>query len=269
MMTWQANLFSGNKRYATGNGGALQTMDEALMKQLDTAGQNPVAIILGCADSRAPIEILFDVRPGDLFVLRNAGNTCGAGKGSVIGSAEYAIGNLNTKLFCVTGHTKCGALTAAVQTAIANVDTSTVAGSIGIVLDDIMDSAKEAIAILPDSPQVRVPAPPIPSISSPSPSLHSPQADQIAFAISSPLIPSHLSLPSPQADQIALTPTLTLTPTLPAGRPDRPRHQAQHLRHDEEARRVLADGQGRHCQGRPLALRRVLRHLHGRRRVAR
>jgi len=149
----KANLFSGNKRYATGNGGALQTMDEALMKQLDTAGQNPISIILGCADSRAPIEILFDVRPGDLFVLRNAGNTCGAGKGSVIGSAEYAIGNLNTKLFCVTGHTKCGALTAAVQTAIANVDTSTVAGSIGIVLDDIMDSAKEAIAILPDSPQ--------------------------------------------------------------------------------------------------------------------
>jgi len=94
------------------------------------------------------------VRPGDLFVLRNAGNTCSEGQDSVIGSAEYSIGNLNTKLFCVTGHTKCGALTAAVQTALAGVDTKTMTGSsIGIVLDDIMDSAKEAIAILPDSPQ--------------------------------------------------------------------------------------------------------------------
>jgi len=147
-----AALQAGNKRYHTGNGGAMQTMDEALMAQLNTAGQNPVSIILGCADSRAPIEILFDVRPGDLFVLRNAGNTCSEGQDSVIGSAEYSIGNLNTKLFCVTGHTKCGALTAAVQTALAGVDTKTVAGSIGIVLDDIMSPAKEAIAILPDSP---------------------------------------------------------------------------------------------------------------------
>jgi carbonic anhydrase len=148
----KAGLFSGNKRYATGNGGALQTMDDALMRQLDQAGQNPIAIILGCADSRAPIEILFDVRPGDLFVLRNAGNTCSEAKDAIIGSAEYAIGNLNTKLFCVTGHTKCGALTAAVNAAIAGVDTSTVGGSIGIVLDDIMVPAKEALAIIPDAP---------------------------------------------------------------------------------------------------------------------
>ena len=55
------------------------------------------------------------MRPGDLFVLRNAGNTCEAVQGSLIGSAEYAIANLRTKLLVVSGHTKCGAVTAAVD----------------------------------------------------------------------------------------------------------------------------------------------------------
>jgi len=146
-----AAIYSGNKRYATGNGGALQTMDETLMKQLDTAGQNPVSIILGCADSRAPIEIMFDVRPGDLFVLRNAGNSVASYKGSIIGSAEYAIGVLKTKLLCVCGHTKCGALTAAVNTVLAGGDTDAAGGSISIVLEDIIDPAKEAVALLPDA----------------------------------------------------------------------------------------------------------------------
>lgn len=146
-----AAIYSGNKRYATGNGGVLQTMDETLMKQLDTAGQRPVSIILGCADSRAPIEIMFDVRPGDLFVLRNAGNSVASYKGSIIGSAEYAIGVLGVKLLCVTGHTKCGALTAAVNTVLAGGDTDAAGGSISIVLEDIIDPAKEAVALLPDA----------------------------------------------------------------------------------------------------------------------
>ena len=54
------------------------TMDKQLLMQLSEGGQNPISVVLGCADSRAPIEILFDMRPGDLFVLRNAGNTCEA-----------------------------------------------------------------------------------------------------------------------------------------------------------------------------------------------
>ena len=81
--------------------------DSSLLVKLSEGGQNPEAIVLGCADSRAPIEILFDVRPGDLFVLRNAGNTCAAAKSDLIGSIEYAISHLHTKLLVVTGHTKC------------------------------------------------------------------------------------------------------------------------------------------------------------------
>jgi len=75
-------LYSGNKRYSNGRGGFNQLSgDEKLLKQLSEGGQNPVAVIVGCADSRAPIEMLFDMRPGDLFVLRNAGNTCASNKG--------------------------------------------------------------------------------------------------------------------------------------------------------------------------------------------
>jgi len=146
----RAALYSGNRRFAVGNGGKMKTMNEELMMQLTEGGQLPVSIVLGCADSRAPIEILFDVRPGDLFVLRNAGNTCASAKGSLIGSAEYAIGPLNCKFLVVTGHTKCGAVTAAVQTVLAGGDTAAIAGSIGKVLDDIVECAKEAVALLPD-----------------------------------------------------------------------------------------------------------------------
>ena len=99
-------LYSGNKRYSNGRGGFNQLSgDEKLLKQLSEGGQNPVAVIVGCADSRAPIEMLFDMRPGDLFVLRNAGNTCASNKGSLVGSAEYSISHLRTKLVVIAGHT--------------------------------------------------------------------------------------------------------------------------------------------------------------------
>ena len=51
-------------------------------------GQAPHTAIIGCADSRAPLELVFDAMPGDIFVLRNAGNTCTHAEGSVMGSLE-------------------------------------------------------------------------------------------------------------------------------------------------------------------------------------
>ena len=164
-----ATMFAGNKRYAIGKGGQTKAQDKKLLVELSEGGQNPISVVLGCADSRAPIEILFDVRPGDLFVLRNAGNTCASSKGSLIGSAEYAISHLRTKLLVVTGHTKCGAVTAALQTVhkycdeiggIAKLDEAEVekmmallsgnAGSIGDVLKNIVLVAAEAVRQLPD-----------------------------------------------------------------------------------------------------------------------
>ena len=145
-----AMLYAGNLRYASGKGGYNQFFgDQKLLCKLCESGQNPVSVIIGCADSRAPIEMLFDMRPGDLFVLRNAGNTCASNKGSLIGSAEYSITHLRTKVLVVMGHTKCGAVAAAIDAAHSNTDLSTVAGSIGYLLADIIDSAKKAAASSP------------------------------------------------------------------------------------------------------------------------
>lgn len=73
-------------------------------------GQQPWAAILGCADSRVPLEILFDAGFGDIFVVRVAGNVASAEQ---IGSLEYAVAVLGTPLVIVLGHTGCGAVQAA------------------------------------------------------------------------------------------------------------------------------------------------------------
>ena len=82
----------------------------ARRKELQTA-QHPFAVILGCADSRVSPELLFDQGLGDLFVIRVAGNIV---DDAVLGSIEYAVEHLGTKLIMVLGHEKCGAVSAAV-----------------------------------------------------------------------------------------------------------------------------------------------------------
>lgn len=146
-----AELYAGNRRYANGKGGGLLIHDQRLLEQLSESGQNPKAVVLGCADSRAPVEILFDMRPGDLFVLRTAGNTISSAKGAILGSAEYAIGNLGSKLIVVAGHTKCGAVTASVDSVRTGKPHSGFPGSIGKVLEDMHEVAAETVAQEPNS----------------------------------------------------------------------------------------------------------------------
>ena len=76
------------------------------------AGQRPIAIILGCSDSRAPAELVFDQGLGDLFVIRVAGNIVAP---SQIGSVEFAASEFGTPLVVVMGHTRCGAVQATVD----------------------------------------------------------------------------------------------------------------------------------------------------------
>eukprot|EP00416_Gambierdiscus_australes_P017191 CAMPEP_0171071488 /NCGR_PEP_ID=MMETSP0766_2-20121228/10348_1 /TAXON_ID=439317 /ORGANISM="Gambierdiscus australes, Strain CAWD 149" /LENGTH=763 /DNA_ID=CAMNT_0011528031 /DNA_START=39 /DNA_END=2330 /DNA_ORIENTATION=- len=144
-----ALLYVGNRRYAVGKGGQMLLHDERVRFRLSESGQNPIAVVVGCADSRAPIEIMFDCPPGDLFVLRNAGNTTHNQGCSLIGSAEYAITQLRSKLVLVLGHTQCGAVTAAVQLARQRTaaDTET---NIGRVLREITKSAEKAVEMLPE-----------------------------------------------------------------------------------------------------------------------
>ncbi len=75
-------------------------------------GQHPVAVVLSCIDSRAPAELLFDTGLGDIFSVRVAGNVTGH---KIVGSVEYACAVAGSKLVLVLGHTRCGAVTAAVN----------------------------------------------------------------------------------------------------------------------------------------------------------
>jgi carbonic anhydrase len=78
----------------------------------DAADQTPFAIILGCSDSRVPAEIVFDQGPGDLFVIRVAGNIVAP---SQIGSVEFAAERFGTRLVVVLGHSRCGAIDATLE----------------------------------------------------------------------------------------------------------------------------------------------------------
>ncbi len=73
------------------------------------SGQQPFAVILSCADSRVPAELVFDQGLGDLFVIRVAGNIVAP---SQIGSVEFAAEVLGARLVVVLGHTNCGAVSA-------------------------------------------------------------------------------------------------------------------------------------------------------------
>ena len=77
-----------------------------------TGGQAPFAAILGCSDSRVPVEIVFDQGLGDLFVIRVAGNIVAP---SQIGSVEFAAEQFGTRLVVVLGHSQCGAIEATLE----------------------------------------------------------------------------------------------------------------------------------------------------------
>ncbi|MEJ8821343.1 carbonic anhydrase [Variovorax humicola] len=109
MMTAQEalqRLREGNERFASGVGN-----EETFMKRLRRARtdfqQEPFAIVIGCSDSRVPVEIVFDQDLGDLFVIRVAGNIVAP---SQLGSVEYAAAAFGTPLVVVLGHSHCGAI---------------------------------------------------------------------------------------------------------------------------------------------------------------
>ena len=75
-------------------------------------GQSPIAIVLGCSDSRVPVEIVFDQNLGDLFVIRVAGNIIAP---SLVGSVEFAASKFGTRLVVVLGHSNCGAVLSTIE----------------------------------------------------------------------------------------------------------------------------------------------------------
>jgi carbonic anhydrase len=103
-------LKAGNDRFISGSA-KVATMQKDILVDL-AQGQHPYATILSCSDSRVPPELLFDAGFGDLFVIRVAGNVI---SDEVAASLQYAGRHLHTPLFVVVGHTKCGAVAAALE----------------------------------------------------------------------------------------------------------------------------------------------------------
>jgi len=100
-----AKLMDGNRLYSQNKE---QHPDETLARRIELqSAQHPFAVILSCSDSRVPPELIFDQGLGDLFVIRVAGNIV-ADDG--LGSIEYAVEHLKTRLIVVLGHEKCGAV---------------------------------------------------------------------------------------------------------------------------------------------------------------
>jgi carbonic anhydrase len=104
-------LRDGNARFAANVRGSGSLMSAAPRAELAIA-QEPFAIVLGCSDSRVPVEIVFDQGPGDLFVIRVAGNIVAP---SLIGSVEFAADRFGTRLVVVLGHSSCGAIQATLE----------------------------------------------------------------------------------------------------------------------------------------------------------
>jgi carbonic anhydrase len=105
-----AALYEGNRRFAAGEPLA-PNRDRGRLRDV-AATQAPFAAFLGCADSRVPVEIIFDQGCGDLFVTRIAGNVTTP---ECLSSLEFGTHVLGAKVLYVLGHTGCGAVSAAVQ----------------------------------------------------------------------------------------------------------------------------------------------------------
>jgi carbonic anhydrase len=106
-------LQEGNERFCTNR---RLSRDLGRQVQATSAGQHPFAAILSCIDSRAPVETILDLGVGDAFTARVAGNVVSP---KILGSLEYATAVVGSKLIVVLGHTKCGAVHAAVNLADA------------------------------------------------------------------------------------------------------------------------------------------------------
>jgi carbonic anhydrase len=102
-----AKLVSGNQRFVSDKAHPHNYVEQ---RQRLAKGQQPEVAVLSCSDSRVPPEILFDQGLGDFFVVRSAGNSADA---IGIGSLEYAVEHLGSKVIVVLGHQSCGAVKAA------------------------------------------------------------------------------------------------------------------------------------------------------------
>ena len=135
-------LLDGNARFVADE---TRNLGEDKARRLETAEQQtPFAIVVGCADSRVPPEILFDQGIGAIFTVRVAGNT--TVEPAILGSIEFAVEQLGSLLVVVLGHERCGAVQAAVDHVL---NRGSEHGSISAVVGPIIP----AVEAVKDQPQ--------------------------------------------------------------------------------------------------------------------
>jgi carbonic anhydrase len=104
-------LMNGNKRFTSDQLTSFEA-DLRILKQNTEETQEPFAAVLSCADSRVPVELIFDQTIGHIFVNRVAGNVVTS---EIVASLEYGVAVLGTKVILVMGHGNCGAVKATIQ----------------------------------------------------------------------------------------------------------------------------------------------------------
>ncbi len=133
-----ARLKNGNAAFLSGKA---RVATEDGKRRLEIAKtQTPFAVLVGCSDSRVPPEVLFGTGLGELFIVRNAGNTVDT---VAMGSVEYGTLVLKAPLVVVLGHERCGAVKAAVEVVEHN---TTFPGSIGQMIEPIIPAVLRARA---------------------------------------------------------------------------------------------------------------------------
>ncbi len=134
------DLMAGNERFVQGRS-RVQPIPFAERDQSEFVTQHPFAIVLGCSDSRVPVEMIFDQGIGKLFVIRIAGNVIGP---TQLGSIEYGVEVLGATLIVILGHSHCGAI----RTVLDDVERtgSSHSENLGFLVDCIQPAVAELVA---------------------------------------------------------------------------------------------------------------------------
>lgn len=130
-------LIAGNNRYV--NEKSIYPRSDIDRVEETAPHQAPFAAVVGCSDSRVPVELLFDQGVGDIFVIRTAGNNTNSEM--VMGSVDYAVEHLGVKVLLVLGHGSCGGVTGAISEEEEH-------GNIGELLATIRNDVKQYVGKL-------------------------------------------------------------------------------------------------------------------------
>lgn len=133
-------LKDGNRRFVSGKLEHPNHCQES--RENLAAGQEPIATVLTCADSRVPPVDIFDQGLGDLFVVRVAGNVIGDHS---LGSIEYAVKHLHTPVVIVMGHSSCGAIGAVASGAVLEGHIATLGPAIQTAIKNIKDAGGDLV----------------------------------------------------------------------------------------------------------------------------